>query len=174
IPHELKGRGQFVIEPGGARCDLEFPLKQGASVLETSAPQRATVFGGALDMAGGPDLGGKTVLVIEDEYYLATDVARALQGAGAEVLGPYSSEADALAGLEGHRPDVAVVDINLGAGPSFKLAEALKDGGISFVFVTGYDEEVIPPEFEQVARLQKPIQLRQIISEVAKLAGSSE
>ncbi|WP_374297710.1 hypothetical protein [Sphingomonas sp.] len=67
-----------------------------------------------------------------------------------------------------------MVDINLGAGPSFKLAEALKDGGISFVFVTGYDEEVIPPEFEQVARLQKPIQLRQIISEVAKLAGSSE
>ncbi len=95
IPYELKGRGQFVIEPGGARCDLEFPLKQGASVLETGAPQRATVFGGALDMADGPDLGGKTVLVIEDEYYLATDVARALQGAGAEVLGPYSSEADA-------------------------------------------------------------------------------
>lgn len=174
IPYELKGRGQLTIAPGGVRCHLEFPLKQGASVLETGAPQRATVFGGALDMAGGPDLDGKRVLVVEDEYYLATDLARALQGAGAEVLGPYSSEAEALADLERHRPDVAVVDINLGAGPSFKLAEALKDGGVAFVFVTGYDEEVFPPEFEQVARLQKPIQLRQIINEVAELSGASK
>ena len=80
IPYELRGRGQGTIEPGGARCHLEFPLQGRRSVLETGPPQRATVFGGASDMTGEADLSGHRVLVIEDDYYLATDTARALQG----------------------------------------------------------------------------------------------
>ncbi len=173
IPYELRGRGQLTIEPGGAGCHLEFPLQGGASILETSAPQRATVFGGAIDMTGEPDLTGRRVLVVEDDYYLATDTARALRGAGAEVLGPCATEADARAELEEAHPDAVVVDINLGPGPSFKLAETLKDHGIPFVFTTGYDAEVIPVEFEGVERLEKPLQLRQIIGAVAKLTAAA-
>ena len=82
IPYELRGRGQVTIEPGGARCHMEFPLQEGASILETGAPQRGTVFGGAIDMTGEPDLTGRCVLVVEDDYYLATDAARALRGGG--------------------------------------------------------------------------------------------
>jgi two-component sensor histidine kinase len=173
IPYELRGRGTVVIEPGGARCHLEFPLRDGDSILETDAPQRATVFGGAIDMTGEADLSGHRVRVIEDDYYLATDTARALQGAGAAVLGPCPDEAAARDELADERPDVAVVDINLGSGPSFKLAETLKDRGIPFIFTTGYDPEVIPAEFDGVARLQKPIQLRQIVAAVSKLLPSA-
>ncbi|WP_283207462.1 HWE histidine kinase domain-containing protein, partial [Methylobacterium oxalidis] len=169
IPYELGGRGKLVIEAGGARCHLEFPLRDGNSVLETDAPQRATVFGGALDMTGEADLIGLRVLVVEDDYYLATDAARALEGAGAEVLGPCPNEAAARDELEKQRPDAAVVDINLGSGPSFKLAGILKGQGIPFVFTTGYDPEAIPAEFDGVGRLQKPIELRQIVSAVSKL-----
>jgi PAS domain S-box-containing protein len=163
IPYELKGRGKLVIPPGGAQCHLEFPLQSGASVLETGAPQRATVFGGALDMTGEPDLGGRRVLVVEDDYYLATDAARALAGAGAEVLGPCSTKEEARAELREQRPDAVLLDINLGFGPDFKLAEILKDRDIPFLFITGYDEDVIPAEFEGVGRLQKPVQLRRMI-----------
>ena len=173
IPYELRGRGQVTIETGGARCHLEFPLQGGASILETGAPQRATVFGGAIDMTGEPDLTGHRVLVVEDDYYLATDAARALRGAGAEVMGPCATEEDARAELEDQRPDAVVVDINLGPGPSFKLAEALKDRGIPFVFTTGYDAEVIPAEFEGVERLEKPLQLRQIVGAVARLTSTA-
>ncbi|AWN51489.1 PAS domain S-box protein [Methylobacterium sp. 17Sr1-1] len=169
IPYELRGRGKVTIEPGGARCHLEFPLKEGASILETGAPQRMTVYGGALDMTGGPDLTGRRVLVVEDDFYLATDAARALEGAGAEIVGPCASEEAARAELDEQRPDAVVVDINLGPGPSFKLAETLKDRGIPFVFTTGYDAEVIPAEFAGVERLEKPFQLRQIVGAVAKL-----
>ena len=171
IPYELRGRGQITIEPSGARCHLEFPLQEGASILETGAPQGTTVFGGAIDMTGEPNLDGRRILVVEDDYYLATDTARALRGAGAEVIGLCATEADARAELEEQRPDAAVVDINLGLGPSFKLAERLKDRGIPFVFTTGYDAEVIPAEFEQVERLEKPLQLRQIIDAVARLTS---
>ena len=169
IPYELRGRGKVTIEPGGARCHLEFPLQDGASILETDAPQRATVFGGTIDMTGEPDLTGRRILVVEDDYYLATDTARALRGAGAEVMGPYATEEDARAELNEQRPDAAVVDINLGRGPSFKLAETLKDGCIPFVFTTGYDVEVIPAEFDSVERLQKPLELRHIVGAITKL-----
>lgn len=169
IPYELGGRGTLVIAPGGAHCHLEFPLRSGPSVLETGAPQRATVFGGALDMTGEPDLGGRRVLVVEDDYYLATDAARALAGAGAEVAGPCATEAEARAEIQARRPDAVLLDINLGPGPTFKLAETLKDQGVPFVFVTGYDQEVIPPEFAGVGRLEKPVQLRQMVGAVAEL-----
>ena len=174
VPYELKGRGWVTIEPGGARCHMEFPLRESASILETDAPQQATVFGGALDMTGEADLSGHRILVVEDDYFLATDAVRALQGAGAEVLGPFSTEEDAKAELDEQRPDAAVVDINLGLGPSFKLATTLKDTGIPFVFTTGYDLEVIPAEFEGVERLQKPVQLRQIIAAIARLLTPTE
>lgn len=169
IPYELGGGGAIKIESGGAQCHLEFPLTDGASVLETGAPQRATVFGGALDMTGEPDLSGYRVLVVEDDYYLATDAARALQGAGAQVLGPCPTELSARAELSERRPDAAVVDINLGSGLSFKLAETLKDQGIPFVFTTGYDREVVPEEFSDVEHLMKPIQLRHIVKAISKL-----
>ncbi|HEX5007282.1 MAG TPA: GAF domain-containing protein [Hyphomonadaceae bacterium] len=35
IPYELGGRGAFELKPGGIHCVIEFPLVDGASILET-------------------------------------------------------------------------------------------------------------------------------------------
>jgi two-component SAPR family response regulator len=115
------------------------------------------------------DLHGYKVLVVEDDYYLATDAARALRSAGAEVMGPFPTEESAWAELEAQRPDAVVVDINLGWGPSFKFAEVLKDRGIPFVFVTGYDQETIPEQFNDIERVEKPAQLKRIVGAISKL-----
>ena len=168
IPYELKGRGAVVIEPGGARCHLEFPLKEGASVLETGAPRPTTVFGGTIDMAGEANLTGRKILVVEDDYYLATDTVRALRGAGAEVLGPCPTEAAAREQIADDPPSGAVLDINLEGGRSFDLAHEMRIAGTPFIFITGYDQEVIPEEFEGVTRLQKPVEYKNIISALAK------
>ena len=48
-------------------------------------------------------LAGKTILVVEDEYFLAADLKRALADAGATVLGPTGEVASALA-LIGETP----------------------------------------------------------------------
>jgi DNA-binding response OmpR family regulator len=101
-------------------------------------------------MTGEADLNWPSLLMIEDDYYQATDAARALPGAGAEVMGTCPTAEAARDELEERRPDAVVLDVNLGLGPAFKLAETLKDRGISFVFVTGYDQQVILPEFEHV------------------------
>ncbi|MBD8907814.1 PAS domain-containing protein [Methylorubrum zatmanii] len=168
LPYELSGTGRWEIGPDGVRCHLEFPLRDRASILGTDAPQRATVCGGVLDMTSQADLSGYRILVVEDDYYLATDTARALQSAGAEVVGPCPSEEAAREALAEVRPTAALVDINLGDGPSFTLAGLLRENGIPFVFVTGYDEGVIPAEFSDVERLQKPVELRRVITILAE------
>ncbi|PXW64102.1 MULTISPECIES: GAF domain-containing protein [Methylobacteriaceae] len=173
LPYELAGRARLEIGPGGARCRLEFPLRSGPSILDTDAPQRARVYGGSLDMTGKADLSGHRVLVVEDDYYLATDTARALQGAGAQVVGPCPNEEAARAALADAGPTAALIDINLGSGPSFILAHLLRQRNVPFVFVTGYDEGVIPQEFSDVERLQKPVELWRVVKFLAETLRAS-
>ena len=170
IPYELGGRGKIALGPNGARCRLEFPLKDGESILETDAPQPATVFGGTLDMTGAPDLTGRSILVVEDDYYMAHDTAAALRGAGATVLGPCPSLDATRDLLEDDTPTHAVLDLNLGGGgPNFEIARMLKARGVPFVFLTGYDPNVIPDDMADVVRLQKPLPFRAIIEALAQL-----
>lgn len=122
-------------------------------------------------MTGESNLNGLRILVVEDEYYIATDIAGALQRAGAIILGPCRSDADARLQIGKNQPDAVVLDINLGQGASFKLAEYLNDTGIPFVFVTGYDNATIPAEFQGFARLTKPIQLRQIVRAIWQVSN---
>lgn len=37
VPYELKGKGSLEMRPGGIVCELEFPLKDRASILQTDA-----------------------------------------------------------------------------------------------------------------------------------------
>jgi PAS domain S-box-containing protein len=175
IPYELGGRGRITFEAGGARCRLEFPLRDGPSILETDAPRRATVFGGLLDMTGQADLTGHRILVVEDDYYLASDTARALKGAGAEVLGPCPNEERAREAMAEATPTGAVLDLNLGGGaPSFVIADELQARAVPFILVSGYDSGSIPPEYATVPRLQKPVQLRQIITALGTALGAAK
>lgn len=103
------------------------------------------------------DLRGLRILVVEDEYYIAADTMGELIEAGANAIGPFGSESEALLSIAQEPPDFAVVDINLGRGPSFAIARALREQRIPFIFVTGYDEWTIPCEFEGTPLLQKPV-----------------
>ncbi|WP_298089726.1 PAS domain S-box protein [uncultured Sphingomonas sp.] len=170
IPYELGGEGRINIAPGGAHCRLEFPLREGESILETDAPSPTAVFGGTLDMIGAPDLTGRSVLVAEDDYYMASDTAAALRCAGATVLGPCPSEDATLDLLETVTPTHAVLDLNLGGGgPRFAIAETLRARGVPFIFLTGYDPDAVPFDLADVVRLQKPVSLRTIVDAVEQL-----
>lgn len=121
-------------------------------------------------MTGAPDLSGRTVLVVEDDYYMANDTAAALRGAGAEVLGPCPSVDATLDLLENETPTHAVLDLNLGGGgPQFEIANVLKARGVPFIFLTGYDPDVIPKDLEGVVRLQKPVPFRAIVDALGGL-----
>jgi DNA-binding LytR/AlgR family response regulator len=103
-----------------------------------------------------PPLYDLRVLVLEDNYLLADDARRALAEAGARIVGPFRDACEAIASLEDQRPDCAVVDVNLGQGPSFAPARALLSHGVPVIFVTGYDEDMIPADLSHFPRVQKP------------------
>ncbi|WP_292080905.1 response regulator [Mesorhizobium sp.] len=119
------------------------------------------------------DLQGRSVLVVEDDFYLADDTRQMLEDAGAEVLGPVSAADEALSLLEIRKPDCAVVDVNLGAGPSFGLASTLQARGIPFVFLTGYDPDIIPAEFRGAPCLQKPIDPEKVLLTIKTLESGA-
>lgn len=97
------------------------------------------------------------VLLVEDEYLLADQIARAFRRAGAEVVGPASTLAQGLA-LVGslRRLDVAVLDVNLGGEAVYPLADELARREVPFLFATGYDAPVIDPRYARVPRVEKP------------------
>ena len=103
-------------------------------------------------------LKGLAVLIVEDEFYLADDLASALSAAGARVLGPFGRLEDAGRLIEsGQVVDLAILDIDLFGDRVFPVADLLRARNAPFLFTTGYDPEVIPERFVDVPRLEKPI-----------------
>ncbi len=103
-------------------------------------------------------LRGYRLLVVEDDYLMASELVYALEELGAAVAGPAGSVAEALALVEGDgRLDGAVLDVNLGGERVFPVADALMARGVPFVFATGYDSWVVPAAYAGVPRCEKPI-----------------
>lgn len=101
-------------------------------------------------------LSERRVLVVEDEALVAMLVEDALLDAGASVIGPAATVAEALALLERETPDAAVLDLNLAGETSTPVADALAARGVPFVVATGYGADGLPPGHASVPVLAKP------------------
>ncbi|HEX8572432.1 MAG TPA: response regulator [Allosphingosinicella sp.] len=120
----------------------------------------------------GGGLSGARILIVEDEYYLAEDLAGVLKGAGAEVVGPVGSLRQAEAPVAAGGLDGALIDMNLRGEPAFDLAERLKDAGIPFVIVSGYSREALPPSLAEAPRLEKPVDSAHAVAALARLLAA--
>ena len=116
-------------------------------------------------------LADKRLLLVEDEYLIATDLAWAFEQAGAEVIGPAGSVEEALELVrdEGARLDGAVLDVNLRGERVFPVADALAAKGVPFLFATGYDASLIPVPYAGVPRHEKPVDRARLLRQVAAL-----
>ena len=114
----------------------------------------------------------RRVLVVEDEYYTADDIARELERRGVEVLGPAPTLKEAIdIAKRAERIDAAVLDINLCGERSLPVAEILAARKVPFVFSTGYDEFVVPEAFRHIPRWQKPFSPSQLTTALMQLMG---
>lgn len=118
-------------------------------------------------------LSGHRVLAVEDDYFLATDTCRWLLDAGAEVVGPTPDSEEACRLLDRERVDSAVVDINLGRGPTYKVARRLNRDQVPFLFATGYDRSALPREFQDAPRIEKPFHQSDLVEAVTALRQSA-
>ena len=115
-------------------------------------------------------LNGRKILVVEDEYLIADDLSALLREAGANVIGPAASLPTAMR-LTGdtERIDAAVLDINLRGVNVFPLAEELMRRGVPIIFMTGYGEDNIPPDYAAFGRCEKPMGVGHVVDELSRL-----
>jgi DNA-binding response OmpR family regulator len=111
-------------------------------------------------------LAGLRILVVEDDYFIADEICTTLRNGGAEVLGPSPDVEHGLDLVKSERLDCAVLDINLHGDLAFNLASELRQRGTPSIFATGYDHSVLPGAFSGNVRLEKPINLGELLRAV--------
>jgi CheY-like chemotaxis protein len=119
-------------------------------------------------------LQGVKVLVVEDEYLVATLMEDILESAGCVVAGPIPRLAQALDAAISEAYDVAVLDVNLAGERVYPVADVLAQRNVPFVFVTGYG--VLPGEYANRPRLCKPFKMADLLdalSDIVKTAPPS-
>jgi CheY-like chemotaxis protein len=83
-----------------------------------------------------------SILVAEDQPFVALDLALAVEDAGGKVVGPAASPEEALTFLETEIVDAAILDVNLVDGDCSTLVEVLVGRGVPFIVHTAVD---LPP-----------------------------
>lgn len=119
-------------------------------------------------------LSGRRILVVEDEYFLADEIERALKNVGVEVLGPVPSVRAALELIAvAPAPEVAVLDVNLDGELVSPVADALAARGVPFVFVSGYDEAALGKQHANALWLEKPVDAASLLRELRRLLSAT-
>jgi DNA-binding response OmpR family regulator len=113
-------------------------------------------------------LTGIRILVVDDDYMVASECSTVLRKHGAQVLGPVPDIARARASLFSETPDCILLDINLKGDMAFDLARELVVRGIPIIFTTGYDSSVLPVSPRGRSLLQKPVETRELIQVVRR------
>lgn len=128
--------------------------------------------GGDESPRGGLPLTGKTVLVVEDEFFVGLEIAQTLEAAGAEIVGPARTleEAEELGG-DGAL-DMAVLDVDLDGHYSFDLALDLQRRGIRVVFATAHadDNGLFRGQVASIPRIGKPTTARALLRALLPLS----
>ena len=104
------------------------------------------------------------VMIVEDEFIIADEIAMIIESAGHAVIGPVASVEDASAMLAAERPDFAIIDANLRGQSSSPLARSLAGMDIPFCICTGYRSDDLKPIFGDVAIIQKPVRDRALLT----------
>lgn len=115
----------------------------------------------------------KRILVVDDEYLIAQDLAEAIGEAGCEVVGPAGALTDALRLIRDGEIDAAVIDLNLGRGDEgVLLAEQLSAQLCPFIVFSGDDVACarFRDRFPRAQLVSKPAPRREIHRAIARLS----
>ena len=112
-------------------------------------------------------MGQPVILVAEDETIVAWDLCATVEEAGYTVEGPYTDISSAMLAYQKQKPDVAILDVQLGDGNVFPLAEQMMAEDIPVIFHSGnYTPGEVSEHFPHSHALAKPCPPAAIIDSV--------
>ncbi|MHC2337659.1 response regulator [Bradyrhizobium sp. USDA 4454] len=97
----------------------------------------------------------RKILIVEDEYFIADDCARAAQGAGFQVIGPFGCIIDAISNMPDDI-DGALLDVNLQGSKVYPLLDRLLSRAIPVAIYTGYEPQNLPAQYSGLTIVTKP------------------
>ena len=118
------------------------------------------------------ELEGLRVLVVEDEFLVATLIEDMLETAGCVVSGPIPRVAEALDVMNEGAYDAAILDVNLAGERVDPVANALSHRNVPFMFVTGYSTGALPADFAERPRLCKPFKMADLLDTLSDLVNA--
>ena len=117
-------------------------------------------------------LKGLKILVVEDEYLIASLIEHVLNAAGCVVAEPISHLAQAQEAARRNAYDAAVLDINLRGERVYPVAEILSEREIPYFFVSGYHAIDLPAGYEGRRKLGKPFRSEQLLDTLSNLVSA--
>ena len=118
-------------------------------------------------------LKGRRILVVEDEAATSLFIDEVVSSAGAVVVGPAASVAEALSLIKGGNIDCAVLDHRLVDGSSQDIADALIERGVPFIFASGYDRNGIGAHYATAPFLEKVYTSDELLQTISSLLATS-
>ncbi|GAB2187940.1 response regulator [Roseibium sp. LAB1] len=111
------------------------------------------------------------ILVVEDEWLIASDIASTLRGANLHVVGPCASVKDACFHIRQEALTAAILDIELNGETSLPVAEKLHEKNIPFLFLSGHNIDKLPPKLRQYQLVSKPVEQTTLLTLVRELCS---
>lgn len=96
------------------------------------------------------------VLIVEDETLVSMLIEDMVCDCGGQVVGPAATFNRAAALATEADLDLAILDVNMAGLVIYPVADILRQRGIPFIFVTGYDPSIVPAPYRHVPVLLKP------------------
>jgi CheY-like chemotaxis protein len=165
VPYDLGGSAQIDYKPEGVEAQFRIPARHVSS--PTRSVQTAERFPrpapGHPVEAPSNLLNGRTVLLVEDSLIIALDAEDIVTRLGAATVNTAATVEAALDCIKESKPDIAMLDINLGDRNSFAVAERLVEIGVPFFFATGYGEQAQLPDAQRGhVVVQKPYTIENV------------
>ncbi|MFZ9395133.1 MAG: response regulator [Erythrobacter sp.] len=110
------------------------------------------------------------VLVTEDEWIIGADLCETVQEAGFQIEGPHRDISSAMLAFQKHKPDVAILDVQLDDGVVYALAQKLADEQVPIIFHSGrFSREEVSEVFPNAMTLLKPCPPADVIAAVKQV-----
>jgi light-regulated signal transduction histidine kinase (bacteriophytochrome) len=174
VPYDLGGEAAITYAPEGVEAHFRIPSRHVTDApADRTAPVRASrpMYGHAAPTPRRV-LAGQIMLLVEDSLIIALDAEDVAERLGAERVLTAATVQAGLEAIDAERPTVAMLDINLGDGSSYPIADRLAELKVPFLFASGYGEQANLPE-RHLGRpvLQKPYTLENVARAIADLLG---